>query len=451
MKRFLDTRVAKVIDKRRMVSGLHKNGRILHLQLSLSVLALDDKTLFIGLLQPVVLRTVKVYADHKCDIVRCSKNVFEMFGVRTRDLIGQNVSVLCAEPHRSLHGQYLERYLLTGQTRVLGLARNVNARHVSGREVPISLQVQPYPKGFKARIYPLDGVDVMLTVEDEKVVLASDKCRILFGSDAEELKSSNFDSLFIGVVPSTIPLATTFFADLKCKDGATVKISIEKNSLDAANRFSFRVASIECANNSSSESEDGDTSEDGAEAAAKHLGLYEMGGVLGEGFFGSVRMAKHKLSGLPVAVKKLRRSQFEEIGMRFPPLEVRLLRAVPPHSNLVQLFDIIETESTVYLIQEFVKGGELFDYCLSTGALRENELKRLFGQLVRGVSWLHKAGIVHRDLKLENCLLDAHQNLRLIDLGLGTFFDNQEHLRTFCGSPGLVVLFFSGSSSSDFC
>ncbi len=90
------------------------------------------------------------------------------------------------------------------------------------------------------------------------------------------------------------------------------------------------------------------------------------------------------------------------------------------------------------MIQEFVKGGELF-YCFSSGPLKEDEAARLFRQLVRGVSWLHKHGIVHRDLKLENCLLDGNRNLRIIDLGLGTFYHKEQHFSTFCGSPDFAA------------
>jgi serine/threonine protein kinase len=93
----------------------------------------------------------------------------------------------------------------------------------------------------------------------------------------------------------------------------------------------------------------------------------------------------------------------------------------------------------VFLIQEYVKGGELFDYCVSLDSMKEGEVARLFRQLVRGVSWLHGHGIVHRDLKLENCLLDGNKNLRIIDLGLGAFSDNEQPMSTFCGSPDFAA------------
>jgi len=127
-----------------------------------------------------------------------------------------------------------------------------------------------------------------------------------------------------------------------------------------------------------------------------------------------VRLAAHKLSGLEVAVKRLSRAQFEKVcrpidfevssltasqaGMAFPPLEVKLLRSLPPHPNLMKLFDVVETQSEVYLIQEFVDGCELFEYCAKKQQLPELEAQFFFQQIVCGVSWLHMHGIAHRDL-----------------------------------------------------
>jgi PAS domain S-box-containing protein len=214
------------------------------------------------MLQPIVSKTVKIYADRKCNIVRCSKNVKQLFGMHTRDLIGENVSILCTEPHRSMHAQYVERFNQTGQARVLGFARNLLAQHRSGREFPVSLQVTPYQKGFKvrvslipatpfssfslqgkllslffccycspgpraARIVPLEGAEAMLTVSDGgRVLAASDQCRALFGLTEAELQEQvpHFDGLFRGVVPSTMPHATRFVAELLCKDGAKIKV-----------------------------------------------------------------------------------------------------------------------------------------------------------------------------------------------------------------------------------
>jgi 5'-AMP-activated protein kinase catalytic alpha subunit len=67
--------------------------------------------------------------------------------------------------------------------------------------------------------------------------------------------------------------------------------------------------------------------------------------------------------------------------------------------------------------------------------LKEPEACRLFQQLISGVEYMHKMGIVHRDLKPANILLDEHNNVKIIDFGLGNLYDSSEKLNTSCGSP----------------
>jgi serine/threonine protein kinase len=154
-------------------------------------------------------------------------------------------------------------------------------------------------------------------------------------------------------------------------------------------------------------------------------------------------------------------SQCSKVGMAFPPQEVKLLRAVPAHLNLMQLFDVVETQDDVYLIQEYINGCELFEYCIQNQALPEEKCKSFFSQIVRGVSWLHKHGIAHRDLskkrlilmllltflsfffvstETENILLDnTFTQLKIIDLGLSVFYKESNDLSTFCGSPDFAA------------
>ena len=83
----------------------------------------------------------------------------------------------------------------------------------------------------------------------------------------------------------------------------------------------------------------------------------------------------------------------------------------------MQLHEIVATESHVWLVTELCSGGELFDYLVERGRLTEGEARRLFGELAVAVGWLHRQGVVHRDLKLENVLLDGELHIKLGDLG----------------------------------
>ncbi|MBN3310011.1 MARK4 kinase, partial [Amia calva] len=104
-------------------------------------------------------------------------------------------------------------------------------------------------------------------------------------------------------------------------------------------------------------------------------------------------------------------------------------------SFAVQLFEVIETDKTLYLIMEYASGGEVFDYLVSHGRMKEKEARARFRQIVSAVHYCHQKNIVHRDLKAENLLLDADSNIKIADFGFSNEFTLGNKLDTFCGSP----------------
>ena len=94
----------------------------------------------------------------------------------------------------------------------------------------------------------------------------------------------------------------------------------------------------------------------------------------------------------------------------------------------MRLIDKVETDRHIGIILEYASGGELFDYILNHRYLKDNAARRLFAQLISGVGYLHKKGIVHRDLKLENLLLDRNRNIIITDFGFANTFDANEEL-----------------------
>lgn len=107
------------------------------------------------------------------------------------------------------------------------------------------------------------------------------------------------------------------------------------------------------------------------------------------------------------------------------------------HPNIVRMLDVIDTAKYIGIVLEFAGGGELFDYILANRYLKEKDASRLFAQLISGVDYLHQKNIVHRDLKLENLLLDKHRNIIITDFGFANRFENGESdlMATSCGSP----------------
>lgn len=107
------------------------------------------------------------------------------------------------------------------------------------------------------------------------------------------------------------------------------------------------------------------------------------------------------------------------------------------HPNIVRLYDVIETDKYIGIILEYASGGELFDHILAHRYLREKDACKLFCQLISGVWYIHQKKIVHRDLKLENLLLDRHRNVIITDFGFANRFEHRpdDLMQTSCGSP----------------
>uniref|UniRef100_A0A8B9JMC6 non-specific serine/threonine protein kinase n=1 Tax=Astyanax mexicanus TaxID=7994 RepID=A0A8B9JMC6_ASTMX len=150
-----------------------------------------------------------------------------------------------------------------------------------------------------------------------------------------------------------------------------------------------------------------------------HIGNYRLLKTIGKGNFAKVKLARHILTG-------------KEVTRLFR--EVRIMKLLN-HPNIVKLFEVIETEKTLYLVMEYASGGEVFDYLVAHGRMKEKEARAKFRQIVSAVQYCHQKCIVHRDLKAENLLLDADMNIKIADFGFSNEFTVGNKLDTFCGSP----------------
>ncbi|KAK5121232.1 hypothetical protein LTR85_005398 [Meristemomyces frigidus] len=159
------------------------------------------------------------------------------------------------------------------------------------------------------------------------------------------------------------------------------------------------------------------------------FGDYILGQTLGEGEFGKVKMGWKKDSTVQVAIKLIRKESLAGNATRLPKIyrEIAILRELQ-HPNIVRLHEFVETERHMGIILEYASGGELFDYILNHRYLKDPSARRLFAQLVSGVGYLHKKGIVHRDLKLENLLLDRNKNIIITDFGFANTFNAHDEL-----------------------
>ncbi|XP_012992843.1 MAP/microtubule affinity-regulating kinase 3a isoform X11 [Esox lucius] len=165
-----------------------------------------------------------------------------------------------------------------------------------------------------------------------------------------------------------------------------------------------------------------------------HVGNYRLLKTIGKGNFAKVKLARHILTGREVAIKIIDKTQLNPNSLQKLFREVRIMKLLN-HPNIVKLFEVIQTERTLYLVMEYASGGEVFDYLVAHGRMKEKEARAKFRQIVSAVQYCHQKNIVHRDLKAENLLLDADMNIKIADFGFSNEFTMGNKLDTFCGSP----------------
>ena len=167
----------------------------------------------------------------------------------------------------------------------------------------------------------------------------------------------------------------------------------------------------------------------------KYIGQFVLGQKLGQGTFGIVVLGTHQITGEKVAVKILDKDRIlQEADKTRIEREIKILKNMR-HNNIVHLFDIKETPSSLYIIMEYICGKELFDYIISKKYLSELEACNFYQQIISGIEYLGKIKVAHRDLKPENLLLDEQKNIKIVDFGLSNIYPNNELLITACGSP----------------
>ncbi|XP_061575341.1 serine/threonine-protein kinase SIK2 isoform X2 [Cololabis saira] len=164
------------------------------------------------------------------------------------------------------------------------------------------------------------------------------------------------------------------------------------------------------------------------------VGFYDIERTLGKGNFAVVKLARHRITKTEVAIKIIDKTQLDAVNLEKIYREVKIMKMLD-HPHIIKLYQVMETKNMLYLVTEYAKSGEIFDYLAKHGRLSELEARRKFWQILSAVEYCHNRNIVHRDLKAENLLLDGHMNIKIADFGFGNFFQPGEPLATWCGSP----------------
>lgn len=176
----------------------------------------------------------------------------------------------------------------------------------------------------------------------------------------------------------------------------------------------------------------------------KVIGNFTLTNTLGAGSMGKVKLAVHNLTDEKLAVKIIPRAQAQQgnhkhLDKKDRSKEIRTIREASimlllHHPFIVSLKEMVVLNPYYYMFMEYVNGGQLLDYIISHGKLKEKHARRFARQILSALDYCHRNSIVHRDLKIENILISRSGHIKIIDFGLSNLFSPQSHLSTFCGS-----------------
>lgn len=160
---------------------------------------------------------------------------------------------------------------------------------------------------------------------------------------------------------------------------------------------------------------------------------------LGEGSYAKVRKAYSKRMKLHVAVKIIDRKKAPEDFLdKFLPRELSIIQNLD-HPHIIRVYEVLDIGDKVFVVMDLAPGGDLLDYIKKKGCMKENLSRKIFLQMLQAVKHCHKHGVLHRDLKCENILLDDGINVKLTDFGFSRPFERSEFCKTFCGSAAYAA------------
>ena len=167
--------------------------------------------------------------------------------------------------------------------------------------------------------------------------------------------------------------------------------------------------------------------------------LYKVGKILGKGAFGKVNLGLHRLTRRLVAIKSTDKDAIkEESTKRKMMQEIDILKAIK-HTSHIKLMETFQTSKHYLIVMELCPGGDLLNYVRKRRKLSEKNAKYLFKQIMQGIAYMHTIGIVHRDIKLDNILLDGNGNVKIGDFGVSRRVEHEELLFEQCGTPAYIA------------
>ncbi len=168
-----------------------------------------------------------------------------------------------------------------------------------------------------------------------------------------------------------------------------------------------------------------------------NIHFYKYGRLIGQGAFGKVNIGLNILSGRVVAIKSFNKAKLttNSENMKKILYETNLMQKLN-HPNITKILEMFEDDKFIFIIMEYINGGNLFSFVKKRRKLSEKISKILFRQIILGIKHIHSKNIVHRDIKLENILIDLNNTVKICDFGIGVILDSEDQLLyDQCGTP----------------
>ena len=172
-----------------------------------------------------------------------------------------------------------------------------------------------------------------------------------------------------------------------------------------------------------------------------NLNFYKYGRLIGQGAFGKVNLGLNVLTGRVVAIKSFNKSNLNSNSENMKKIiyETNLMKKLN-HPNITKILELFEEKEYILIIMEYINGGNLFSFLKKHRKVSEKTAKLLYKQIILGIKYMHEQNIVHRDIKLENILIDLNNNIKICDFGIGRVLSSPEQLLfDQCGTPMYIA------------
>ena len=168
--------------------------------------------------------------------------------------------------------------------------------------------------------------------------------------------------------------------------------------------------------------------------------FYKYGRLLGKGAYGKVNLCLHTLTGRLVAIKSINKSKItKERQKQKIKIETSIMKTLSDSNNIVKVFETYETKKHICIVMEYICAGDLLSYIKKRSKLTETVAKFIFKQIILALQYIHSHNIVHRDIKLDNILIDLDNNIKICDFGVSKILKKGELMFDQCGTPTYIA------------